>query len=91
MIALFDLGLALPATAAACAGYRRGAAWARKALFGVLGWFALVGPAVAGMAIAMYVDDDPGASAGQAVAMTVLGLAFTALAAVAYRAAGRGR
>jgi hypothetical protein len=47
-----DLGWALPATVAVCIGYRRTAPWARRA---VASWFALVGAAVAGMAIAMQV------------------------------------
>jgi hypothetical protein len=44
------------------------------------GWFGLVGPAVAAMAIAMYVNDDPNATVGNAIAMTILGLAFAMLA-----------
>lgn len=60
---------------------------ARKmlALYLVTGWFGLVGPAVAAMAIAMYVNDDPNASAGNAAFMTVLGLAFAMLALMLYR------
>jgi hypothetical protein len=81
-IALLDLGVFLPATAAACVGLARGRAWAGRALYLVVGWFGLVGPAVAAMAIAMYVNDDPNASAGNAAVMTVLGVAFAALALV---------
>jgi hypothetical protein len=51
----------------------------------VAGWFGLVGSAVAAMAIAMYVNDDPNASAGLALFMTGLGLAFALLAVVLYR------
>lgn len=84
-IALMDLGIFLPATIAACAGLVRGTAWAPKAMYAVVGWFGLVGPAVAGMAVAMYVNDDPTASGGNVAVMTVLGLGFASLAAVLYR------
>jgi hypothetical protein len=84
-IALLDLGVFLPATVLACGGLARGAAWAGKALFLVVGWFGLVGPAVAAMAITMYLNDDPNGSAGGAVFMSALGLAFLALAVLAFR------
>jgi hypothetical protein len=78
-IALFDLGIALPATVAACVGFRRGSSWARKALYSVVAWFALVGIAVAAMAIAMYLRDDPEMTAGGAAMMTAFGAAFAAI------------
>jgi hypothetical protein len=84
-IALLDLGVFLPATVAVCAGLPRGAPWARKALYAVVGWFGLVGPAVAAMAIAMYANGDPGPSGGQVLFMCALGLAFLTLAAVVFR------
>lgn len=79
-IALLDLGLALPATVAVCLGIRRDARWARKGLYAVVAWYALVGTAVAAMAIAMYVRDDPAMSAAQMVVMSALGAAMVALA-----------
>jgi hypothetical protein len=84
-IATLDLGVFLPATVLTCIGLNSGTAWARKALYLVAGWFGLVGPAVAAMAIAMYAYDDPNASAGNTAFMTVLGLAFAALACVIFR------
>jgi hypothetical protein len=36
------------------------------------------------MAIAMYVNDDPNATVGNAIAMTLLGLAFAMLAITVY-------
>ena len=84
-IAMLDLGVFLPLTVAACVGLLRGTRWAQKALYTVVGWFGLVGPAVAAMAITMYVNDDPNASGGTAVFMTGLGLAFAVLAVVVYR------
>jgi hypothetical protein len=84
-IAMLDLGVFLPATVAACVGLVRGAAWAQKALFTVVGWFGLVGPAVAAMAIMMYVNDDPIASGASAVFMSVLGGLFFVLALYLFR------
>jgi hypothetical protein len=82
---MLDLGIFLPLTVAACTGLRTGEAWARKALYTVVGWFGLVGPAVAAMAIASYLDDDPTASAGNAAFMIALGLTFAGLAVFVYR------
>lgn len=84
-IAMLDLGVFLPATAVACVGLVRRAPWVYKALYLVVGWFGLVGPAVAAMAIAMYVNDDPNASTGNVVFMTLLGLSFAVLAIVLFR------
>jgi len=83
-IAMLDLGIFLPATVLTCMALLRGRPWAQKALYLVVGWFGLVGPAVAAMAIAMYVNDDPNATAGNAIAMTILGLAFAMLAVSVY-------
>jgi hypothetical protein len=80
-ITLLDLGLALPATVAACVGFRRGARWARNALYAVVAWFALVGVAVGAMAVAMSIRNDPGTSVASAATMVTLGLAFAAMAA----------
>jgi hypothetical protein len=55
-IALLDLVIFLPATVLACVDLVRGAAWAQKALYAIVGRFDLVGPVVAAMAIMMYVE-----------------------------------
>ena len=83
-IALLDLGVVLPVTVAVCVGLDRREPWARKALYAVVGWFGLVGPAVAAMAITMYLNDDPNGGAGAAAFMTLLGLVFAALAVVVF-------
>ncbi len=84
-IAMLDLGVFLPLTVAACVGLVRGAHWADKALYTVVGWFGLVGAAVAAMAITMYLNEDPNGSAASAAFMTALGLAFFVLALGVYR------
>lgn len=83
-IAMLDLGVFLPATVAACLGLVCGAHWAYKALYLVVGWFGLVGPAVAAMAITMYANDDPNASGASALFLTALGLVFAVLALYVY-------
>lgn len=84
-IATLDLGVFLPITAAACVGLVRRTRWAHKALYTVVGWFGLVGPAVASMAIVMYVNDDPIASGANAIFMSVLGGLFLVLAVYVFR------
>ncbi|HEY5852538.1 MAG TPA: hypothetical protein VIW24_00425 [Aldersonia sp.] len=74
----------VPATVVAGIGLLRGARWSRKALYAVLGWFALVPPSVAAMAAAMFVNDDPNASAGQVVVFSVAAIVFAAFAARVY-------
>jgi hypothetical protein len=81
---MLDLGVFLPATVATCVGLVHGSAWAPKALYLVAGWFGVVGLAVAAMAIAMYLNNDPNASAANAAFMTILGLAFAMLALTLY-------
>jgi hypothetical protein len=90
-IAMLDLGVFLPVTVAACVGLVRGAPWAHKALYTVVGWFALVGPAVAAMAITMYVNDDPNASGANVAFMTALGLVFALFALFFFRPLLRAR
>lgn len=84
-IALLDLGAALPAAVATGFGLLRGVAWARKAMYAVVAWFALVGAAVTGMNVAYHVNDDPNASVAALVAFTVYALVFASFAAFVYR------
>ena len=90
-IAMLDLGVFLPATVAACLGLLRDTPWAQKALYLVVGWFGLVGPAVAAMAITMYANDDPNAAGGNTAFMIALGLAFALLALFVYLPLLHGR
>jgi hypothetical protein len=75
-IVLLDLGIVVPATVAAAIGLIRSRPWRGIALFATMGWFALVPPSVAAMAIAMLANDDPNASMGQAVALTIVAIVF---------------
>jgi hypothetical protein len=80
-VVLLDLGVAVPAiTATAIALLRGGTTWAVKAMYVVVGWLALVGPAVAAMAIVMELNDDPNASLGKAIMFCVAAAFFLVFA-----------
>lgn len=79
LIAALDLGVFLPMATAAGVGLRRGALEARKAVHLVLGWFALVGLAVAAMAVTMLMHGDPAMSVGQATGFVLVGAVLAAL------------
>lgn len=84
-IFLLDLGIVVPATIAAAVALIRGTDWAGKALYAVFGWFALVPPSVAAMSIVMVANDDPNASAGQAIVFTIVAVVFAAFAVRLFR------
>ena len=84
-VVMMDLGILVPgATATGVALMRGGSAWAHKALYVVVGWLALVGPAVAAMGIAMVVNDDPSASIGKTVMFLFAAGVFVAFAVRLY-------
>jgi hypothetical protein len=84
-IVLLDLGVVVPATVVAGIALIRGGRWAHPALYAILGWFALVPPSVAAMGATMLANDDPYASAGQVVVLSVLSLLFAGFAVWVYR------
>lgn len=79
-IVLLDLGVVVPATIAVAIGVLRGAPWGTRAIYAVVGWFALVPSSVAAMAIVMLVNGDPRAAAGQAAMLSVAAIAFAGVA-----------
>jgi hypothetical protein len=85
VVKLMDLGLIVPVMAGVAVGLARGWPWAQKAKYAVVGWFALLGSAVAAMAITMQVTGAPGASIGLVVGFGLLALAGLALAFFLYR------
>lgn len=91
IIALLDLGIVAPAAAATGVALLRGVEDARRPMLAIVGWFALVGPAVAAMAYAGVANDDSSATLGGAIAFTVYGVLFAALAAYLLRPLFRGR
>lgn len=75
-IVLLDLGVVVPGTVVAAVALLRGAAVGQRALYAVVGWFALVPPSVAAMALVMWVRDDPHASLPTVVMLSVVSLVF---------------
>lgn len=66
-IFLMDLGIVVPAAVAGMLLLRAGSRSGPRAMYGLVGWFALVPPSVAAMAVTMVVNDDPHASPGSMV------------------------
>ncbi|HWO73376.1 MAG TPA: hypothetical protein VNN21_07440 [Dehalococcoidia bacterium] len=85
LIAFMDLGIVMPAALACGVALLSGAEGARKPMYAIVAWFALVGPAVAAMGFAMSANDDPNASLGSAIVFAVYGAAFASLAAFLFR------
>jgi hypothetical protein len=79
-IVLLDLGIVVPLTVAAAVGLGRNTMAGQRALYGVVGWFALVPPSVAAMAAVMLVRDDPHASAPTLLLLSVATVAFWVVA-----------
>jgi len=85
-ILLLDVGLVVPVAAWAGVALWRGrgaAAW--KAGYAVVGWFALTGPSVAAMGLAMVARGDAHASLPLAGVFVAIGLAAVAAAAWLFR------
>ena len=68
------MGIVVPTLTAVGVGLVRGAGWAHKAAYGVLGWFALLGSSVAAMAVVMQVKADPSASTTNTIAFGLFAL-----------------
>jgi hypothetical protein len=84
-VVLLDVGLVVPASAAAAVAVLRGSPLAVPATYAVVGWFALVPPSVAAMALVMVATDDEYASAATATLLSVVAVATLALAVVMFR------
>lgn len=79
VVKLMDLGIVVPIALATGLGLLRGSAWANKAAYALLGWGAMLGSAVAGMAVVMQVNDDPAAVFANVVIMGTFAIAFLGL------------
>lgn len=82
---LLDLGVVVPATAVGSVALLRGHDLGRRALYATTGWFALVPPSVAAMAVTMLINDDPNASVATVVLLSVASVVFAIFAAVVHR------
>lgn len=85
MIFLLDLGIVVPITVGTSIGLFGGAVWAKKAVYGIIGWYTLVPISVVAMGIMMLMNDDPYASFATVVVLSVAALLFTAFAIWLYR------
>ncbi len=85
IVKLMDLGIIVPAAVAVGVGLLRGEAWAHKASYAILGGYTLLGAAVSGMAVVMYVNGDPDASLANVAAFTAFTVAIGWLTARLYR------
>lgn len=63
----------------------RGAPAAHRASYAILGGYALLGAAVAGMAIVMYANGDPDGSLANVVAFSTFTAAIGAITVLLYR------
>lgn len=84
-ILLMDIGIIVPITLWTARDLRRSSLSGLKATYAVIGWFALVPPSVAAMAIVMVVNDDPHRSMGAAAVFVVAAGVFAAVAISVYR------
>jgi hypothetical protein len=79
-IVLLDLGVVVPVTVAAAVALLRGSTAGQRAVYGVVGWFALVPPSVTAMAAVMLARGDPHVSVPTLFVLSVATLAFWAVA-----------
>lgn len=85
LVKLMDLGIVVPALIGVGVGLLRHRAWARKAQYAVVGWFALLGSSVAGMAIVMRSAGDPEATWFTTIGFVVFAVLGLTLAVILYR------
>lgn len=85
LVKLMDLGIVVPALIAVGWGSLRGSAWALRARYAAVGWMAMLGTAVAGMAINMQATGDPAASTANTAAFSLFALIGLVIAAITYR------
>jgi hypothetical protein len=85
LVKLMDLGIMVPAMIGVGIGLLRHRVWAQRAKYGVVGWFALLGSSVAGMAIVMQINQDASASLANTIGFGTFALLGLALASILYR------
>ncbi len=85
LVKFMDLGIVVPALVLIGVGILRGASWAHTAIYAAVGWFALLGSSVAGMAIVMQAAGDPAASAANTIAFSLFAIFGVTVAVIVYR------
>jgi hypothetical protein len=84
-ILLMDVGVVVPAAVATAVALVRRTPGAARAMYGLVGWFALVPPSVAAMSVAMILKDDPNATSGGMVVFIAAAALFAAFAVGVFR------
>ena len=85
LVKFMDLGLVIPGLVAAGVGILRRARWADKIKYMAVGWAALLGASVAGMAIVMQATNDPAGTLANSIAFTVFAAIALGMAWVVYQ------
>jgi hypothetical protein len=82
---LLDLGLVVPFILVVSIALLQGIPWATRALYGVIGWFALVPSSIAVMSLVMLWNNDPHASVVSTLVLVASAAVFAWLAYLLYR------
>ncbi len=85
LVKFMDLGIVVPVMVLAGICILRGDAWARKIKYAAVGWAALLGSSVAGMAIVMQLTGDLAATLANTIAFSTFALIAIAIAWILYR------
>jgi hypothetical protein len=88
LVRLMDLGFVIPIGATIGFGLLRNAPWSTRAAYGFIGVQTLLTCAVAGMALRMWVHDDPGVTVALLSVSALGAVMFTVFHALMMRAAG---
>ncbi len=80
-----DLGLVVPALVAVAWGSLKRRAWAASVRYAAVGWMAMPGTAVTGMAIVMQASGDPAPTTANTVAFASFAAIALAIAVLVYR------
>lgn len=84
LVKFMDLGIVVPALVVTGVGILRARPWVTKTKYAAVGWTALLGSSVAGMAIMMQVTGDPASTIANTVAFSVFAVIALGMAAVVY-------
>lgn len=85
LVKWMDLGLVVPALLAVGWGTLRGSHGATKGKYAAVGWMAMLGTAVAGMAIVMQATGDPAATTANTIVFTVFAVVGLNIALLVFR------
>jgi hypothetical protein len=85
VVKVMDLGIVVPAAVATGVGLLRRRPWAGKACYAILGGYTLLSASVTGMAVVMYLNNDPDRSLTNVVAFAVFTATLAYLTTLHYR------